>query len=143
MNKTIAIVTVSIVALVGAFALTPKAECDATTNNCQNETAAVYAPKDAVRIQDEVKADRAILIDVRELSEYESGYAKGAINIPLGQIESGNLEEDDKGKPVYLYCRSGRRADIAKSALEEQGYTNVTNLGGLVDWRAQGGGIVQ
>jgi phage shock protein E len=34
---------------------------------------------------------------------------------------------------IYVYCRSGRRSGIAQSTLEEAGYNNVVNLGGLED----------
>ena len=39
----------------------------------------------------------------------------------------------DKTKPVIIYCRSGRRAGKAKEVLEQMGFTNVMNAGGLVD----------
>ena len=37
----------------------------------------------------------------------------------------------DKDAPVYLYCRSGRRSGIAMDALQEAGYRNAVNIGGL------------
>ena len=37
--------------------------------------------------------------------------------------------------PIYLYCGSGGRAEMAKQRLELLGYTNVTNAGGLDEVR--------
>lgn len=37
--------------------------------------------------------------------------------------------------PVIVFCRSGRRAGKAKEVLEQMGYTNVLNAGGLNDLR--------
>jgi len=48
----------------------------------------------------------------------------------VSQIESLNLS---KNAPIKLYCRSGVRAGIALTALEELGYTNVENVGGIGD----------
>jgi len=39
----------------------------------------------------------------------------------------------DKDTEIRVYCRSGRRAGIALAALEEMGYTNATNVGGIGD----------
>jgi phage shock protein E len=41
----------------------------------------------------------------------------------------------DKNTEIRVYCRSGRRAGIALAALEEMGYTNATNVGGINDAR--------
>lgn len=73
-------------------------------------------------------------IDVRTNEEFASGHVDGAINIPHTEIakEISKLTTD-KSAPIKLYCRSGHRAGLAKTALEELGYTNVENLGGLED----------
>ncbi|MBS9784401.1 rhodanese-like domain-containing protein, partial [Candidatus Gracilibacteria bacterium] len=65
--------------------------------------------------------------------EWDLGHIKGAIHIPLGDIMEGNYSQISKNTPVGLYCRSGRRADIALEALKKAGYTNIVNLGGITD----------
>jgi phage shock protein E len=45
------------------------------------------------------------------------------------------LVNNDRSKPVVLYCGSGPRADKAKRQLEAAGYTNVVNGGGYKDLR--------
>lgn len=71
-------------------------------------------------------------IDVRTEAEYNAGHVDGAIQIPYQHIGSkiGSLFQD-KGQEIILYCRSGRRADIALNTLRELGYTNVKNVGSL------------
>jgi len=74
------------------------------------------------------------LIDVREPSEFKEGYLKGAVNIPLGQIEGG-LQEIPKDKDVVVYCRTGKRSAEASKILVKNGYKKVFNLeGGIVNW---------
>lgn len=77
---------------------------------------------------------QGIWIDVRTPEEYESGHLDGAINIPHDQIAAKiAAASPDKNAPVNLYCRSGKRAGIAKQELEKLGYTRVTNHGGYQD----------
>ncbi|MGB1091633.1 MAG: rhodanese-like domain-containing protein [Oceanobacter sp.] len=79
-----------------------------------------------------VWADPAMLIDVRTDAEYYDGHATGASNIPYESV-AYELEKQgiSKDTPIYLYCRSGRRATYAKGFLEQAGYSSVTNLGSL------------
>lgn len=72
-----------------------------------------------------------MLIDVRTKQEFDLSHADGAVNIPLNEIENGILPECALNDKVELYCRSGGRSERAKTILQNQGFTNVTNLGGL------------
>jgi len=76
------------------------------------------------------------LIDVREDFEYETSNIGGQL-IPLGGIliEAAKI---DKNKPVVVMCRSGKRSAAAIMQLEQQGYTNLSNLkGGILAWQAE------
>lgn len=74
-------------------------------------------------------AGEVFWIDVRTAEEFAAGHVDGAINIPYEEISTGiGKVSTDRDAEIYLYCRSGRRADIAKTALEEMGYTLVVNL---------------
>lgn len=76
--------------------------------------------------------DKPLIIDVRTEAEWNSGHLEGAILIPYDGIgEKIGAVAEDKSKPIYLYCRSGRRSRIAKEALEKLGYKDVRNLGSL------------
>lgn len=75
----------------------------------------------------------ALVVDVRTPAEYANGHYKTAKNIPLNQVQNRISEFGDKSKPVVVYCLSGGRSSSAKSILEKNGYTDVTNGGGLRD----------
>ncbi|MBT8047660.1 MAG: rhodanese-like domain-containing protein [Xanthomonadales bacterium] len=83
-------------------------------------------------------ASEPLWIDVRTADEYVSGHVDGAVNIPYTEITSriGEVAED-KEAPIYVYCRSGRRSGIALESLQQAGFTNVVNVGGLEDARAK------
>ena len=66
----------------------------------------------------------AVVIDVREVGEYEAGHVPGAINIPLRTLAQ-NLDKVAADKPVVVYCKSGHRAAMAVSALQIMGYQNA------------------
>ena len=76
-----------------------------------------------------------IILDVREQEEYDQGHIPGAILIPYTQIEEkADPMLPDKDQLILVYCRSGRRSKIAAEALEEMGYTNIKEFGGINDW---------
>jgi rhodanese-related sulfurtransferase len=72
----------------------------------------------------EAVAAGAILIDVRETSEYEAGHIPGAVNVPLRTLTQ-NLDKIPSDMPVFVYCASGHRAGLALSSLRVLGYDNV------------------
>jgi phage shock protein E len=83
------------------------------------------------------KADTVVL-DVRSNEEYANGYIKSAVNIPHTDIEK-ILATVNKDDTVIIYCRSGRRANIVATALEEKGYGSVHTLDGdIKGWIASG-----
>lgn len=74
------------------------------------------------------------IIDVRSNQEYASGHVENSLNIVHSEIVKGVAMNDiKKDDTIYLYCFSGKRAQLAKSALENAGYTNVISLGGYED----------
>jgi phage shock protein E len=73
---------------------------------------------------------RPLIIDVRTVREWNNGHLDGAVLIPYEQIgERIGAVVKDKSQRIYLYCRSGRRSQIAKESLEKLGYKDVVNLG--------------
>ncbi len=68
------------------------------------------------------------LVDVRQPEEFKQGSAKGAINIPLGQIQ--NRIKELKGKEnIVVFCKSGMRAGQAVAILKQNGILGVVNGG--------------
>jgi rhodanese-related sulfurtransferase len=83
-------------------------------------------------------ADAPFVLDVRTPEEYASGYVPGAANIPYDQIAS-RLSEVPKDKEVVLYCRSGRRAQMAAEVLASNGYKDLAHLqGDILAWTESG-----
>ncbi len=74
------------------------------------------------------------LIDVRQPKEYASEHIPGAALIPLGELPQ-RMHEIDKNKPTLVYCRSGVRAGNATASLIQAGFTQVHNIGGIMDWK--------
>ncbi len=80
-----------------------------------------------------------LVIDVRTADEYRQGHVRDAINIPYEQIASRIAAvAPDRAAPLVLYCRSGRRADVAEQALRQMGYRQIENKGGLGDMQRSG-----
>ena len=77
-------------------------------------------------------AEDVFLIDVRTAQEFSEGHLVGAINIEHTEIAAriGGVTLD-KDARIELYCRRGVRAETAQRALNDAGYKNVANLGGL------------
>lgn len=81
------------------------------------------------------------LIDVRRPAEFAEGHIKGSTLINWEDKETfvKHAEHLDKDKPVYVYCRSGKRSSAAADYLSEQGFKNVINLeGGILGWKELG-----
>ena len=82
--------------------------------------------------------DKPLIIDVRTIEEFNAGHIPGAINIPHLQIKTRmNDMSGLKDKDIVLYCRSGRRAIIAKDEFASGGFSKLTHLAGdFNDWSA-------
>ena len=75
----------------------------------------------------------AVLVDVREVDEFKTGYIPGAVNAPLSMITSSNLPKD---KPLFLYCLRGTRSKQAAEILKRMGYT-VKSIGGISGYQGE------
>ena len=102
--------------------------------SCSDDTAyKQISPSEAKEIMD--SDENVIILDVRELYEYEEGHIKGAVLIPYTEIENRAATElPDKESVILVYCRSGRRSKIAAQTLADLGYKNVMEFGGINDW---------
>ncbi len=83
----------------------------------------------------ELVSNGASIIDVRTPGEFAGGHIKGAINIPLQQLEK-NISKINKSKPVITCCASGMRSGSAKSILKAKGY-DVHNGGGWTSLKSK------
>jgi rhodanese-related sulfurtransferase len=82
----------------------------------------------------------ALMLDVRENSEYTDGHIPKSKHIPLGQLGKRLSELDKyKDKPIVAVCRSGSRSGHACGMLRKAGFENVHNLsGGIMAWEQAG-----
>ena len=81
--------------------------------------------------------DNAVILDVRTEDECDEGIIPNAINIDIhkGQGFISEIENLDKSKNYYVYCRSGARSAKACEIMNELGIDNTYNLlGGMLDW---------
>ncbi len=77
----------------------------------------------------------AVLLDVRTKEEYSERKIEGSVNLPLQEIQRITAVVPDKNTPVFLHCRSGKRSGRAQKILTSMGYTNVVNIGGIINYK--------
>jgi rhodanese-related sulfurtransferase len=82
----------------------------------------------------------AVVLDVREQSEWADGHIAKAKHIPLGQLKNRIADlEKFKGKPIVAVCRSGNRSGSACGVLKKAGFEHLHNLaGGMIAWEQAG-----
>jgi phage shock protein E len=79
-----------------------------------------------------------VWIDVRTIEEYQSDHIDGDRNIPIQTMNAATIVDQlglDQDTRIGLYCASGGRAGRALIMLEEAGFTNAFNAGGISDAR--------
>jgi len=89
--------------------------------------------------QMERKNPNLVLLDVRTPEEFAAGHIAGAINIPHDQLPNRLAEiAGAKSKELVVYCRSGRRSEIALETLKSQGFKDVKHLeGDMLKWQEE------
>ena len=75
--------------------------------------------------------DDAVLLDVRTPDEYRQGHIPGSKNVPLQSIDKVTVMINNKATPIFVHCLSGARSRQASAILQQMGYTNVKNIGGI------------
>jgi molybdopterin/thiamine biosynthesis adenylyltransferase/rhodanese-related sulfurtransferase len=95
---------------------------------------------DPAQAEQEISAEKAVLLDVREPDEYEQGALPGAVHIPRGTLETsveGRIP--DKASHLVVYCAGGTRSAFAAKTLQDLGYTDVASVvGGFNRWKDEG-----
>ncbi len=82
------------------------------------------------------RAERPVVIDVRNAGELVDGAIFHARHIPLAELPR-RLAEIPPGRPVVVYCAGGYRSSVAASLLRREGWTDVSDLlGGYIGWTA-------
>ena len=123
------LIFIGVLALVGAVVFLPSVFAQ------RNPTIQVISP-DTYQTDFLQPAQSHFLLDVRTLSEFASGHISGATNINVDDL-ANRLSQVPKDVPVVIYCRSGNRSAIAANILAEAGYTQIYDLGGILEWQRQ------
>ena len=87
----------------------------------------------------------AVLVDIREESEWANGHIPGAVHVARGVLEL-KLPRGlpDPETPIVLYCGGGSRSALAADALQAMGYRDVASMaGGFRGWVGSGGPVTQ
>jgi len=79
--------------------------------------------------------DEVLLLDVRELDEWQAGHSSRATHLPLSQINADSVPID---RPIIVVCRSGNRSGRATLALVAAGIDATNMVGGMIAWAAAG-----
>lgn len=87
--------------------------------------------------QTTVATQQHMLIDVRTPEEFRAGHIPGAVNISLQSLPE-RMATLPKDQPLIVYCRSGARSSNAAQMLTRAGFEQVSDLGGIITWQAQG-----
>lgn len=118
--------TVLMLSLISAFALV----------SCKG-----YKDLEASAFQQMLAGDpSAQLVDVRTPEEFAEGHLPGAANIDwqADDFREKAAESLDKGRPVMVYCRSGKRSAAAAARLDGMGFRTYNLLGGYLKWTEEG-----
>ncbi len=100
----------------------------------QGAAATGISPSEAVQC---MNREKGVVIDVCGADEYAQGHIKGAVNVPLNELEA-RLDKAVKNKstPVIMVCAAGARSARAQAIAQKLGYEKVHSLhGGLKAWK--------
>lgn len=98
------------------------------------QTVKVLSPNE---VKDAMYNEKTLqLVDVRTLEEYNEGHLKQAQNICVTCDDfDEKINKLDKNKPVYVYCRSGKRSAAAAKRMQELGFREIYDMeGGYLKW---------
>lgn len=105
----------------------------------RNETKRGGQSVSAQQLVDMVNRENALVLDLRDKKEFDSGHIVDAVNVPYSALDSRLKElEKYKERPVVIACKMGQHSGAAGTILRKHGFTNVSRLtGGVAEWRNQ------
>ena len=98
---------------------------------------------DALQMNELLKNENTIVIDMRNHYEYEVGHFEKAIEIPSDTFREQlpmavEMMKDQKDKNIIMYCTGGIRCEKASAYLKHKGFTNVNQLhGDIIEYSQQ------
>ena len=100
----------------------------------QGAAATGISPTEAVQC---MNREKGVVIDVCSADEFAQSHIKGAVNVPLDELEA-RLDKAVKNKstPLIMVCAAGARSKRAQAMAQKLGYDKVHSLhGGLKAWK--------
>ena len=80
--------------------------------------------------------DKALIIDVRDSSSFDTGHITASKNIPSKDLARRSNEINNNEKFIVLVCESGNISKNAGETLKKEGFENVCTLkGGINEWK--------
>ncbi len=79
----------------------------------------------------------AVLLDVRTPGEYREGHIPGSKSVPLQTLDKIEEIIENKATSIFVHCLSGARSRQATAILQQMGYSNVKNIGGISAYRGK------
>jgi rhodanese-related sulfurtransferase len=123
----------AVLALVAVFAV---AACDSNDESSDALGAYTVGADEAVDI---IEAGETSIIDVRSPAEYDEAHIVGAVNIDVNGADfADQIAELDPEASYLVYCRTGNRSAQAASQMEDAGFADIADAGGLADLAAAG-----
>jgi len=126
MKKAVALAVVAAIASVGLLA------------GCSSNNEA------AKKVDPVIAQPGVIILDVRTPEEFNAGHIANAININVADSNfSSEVSKLDKNATIAVYCRSANRSAVATNEMADLGFTDMYDMqGGIIDWEAAGGPVV-
>ena len=108
----------------------------------RKNSASSVTPQQAIML---INRKDAVVIDVREKKEFDTGHVVDSLNIPLAKLKQRITElKKYKNKPLLVVCKLGQHSGEAAKIVQEAGYEEVFRLsGGVTEWKAQSLPLVQ
>jgi len=109
--------------------------------SCNAQTATNIKVIDPVSFKKEISTTpNAQILDVRTAEEFTVEHLQNAENVNWYSPDfSTNTNKYDTSKPVFIYCRSGKRSHLAAEKLVELGFTTIIEMeGGIINWTTKG-----
>lgn len=105
--------------------------------SCKGQETEHFKILDSAQYEQVTSGNKVTVIDVRTPQEYQDGHIKNAQNINVQSADfKAKMENFDKDKPIYIYCRSGARSAKAGKILEDMGFKEIYDLkDGILSWK--------
>ncbi len=111
-------------------------KADNTDNTEKKEN--IVMSVDAATVHDWIENNQALLVDVRETSEFDKEHIPGALLLPLSAFDP-ELFPTIRDKKVVLHCAVGKRSETAGKMLINEGFTDIIHMtGGIEEWKKAG-----